>query len=58
MRKGWRQVALAALAGLGSLAVCSGAVVAIIGLFLASIQFGWVGSSLDPPFFGWVFRSL
>ena len=51
MRRGWRQVALAALAGLGSLAVCSGAVVVIIGLFVASIQFGWVGSSLHPIYF-------
>ena len=51
MQRGWLQVALAALAGLGSLAVCSGAVVVIIRLFVASIQFGWVGSSLDPPLF-------
>ncbi len=51
MQRVWLQVALAALAGLGSLAVCSGAVVVIILLFIASIQFGWVGSSLDPPLF-------
>ena len=51
MRRVWLQVALAALAGLGSLAVCSGAVVVIILLFIASIQFGWVGSSLDPTLF-------
>ena len=51
MQRVWLQVALAAGAGLGSLVVCSGAVVAIIRLFVASIQFGWVGSSLDPPLF-------
>jgi hypothetical protein len=45
----WLQVALAAVAGLGSLAVCSGAVAVIILLFIASIIFGWIGSSLDPP---------
>ncbi len=58
MRRVWRQVSLAALAGLGSLAVCFGAFVAIGYLFIASIQFGWVGSSLDPPFSCWVFRHL
>jgi hypothetical protein len=51
VRRVWLRVALAALAGLGALAVCSGAVVVIILLFIASIQFGWVGSSLDPPLF-------
>jgi hypothetical protein len=51
VQRGWLQVALAALAGLGSLVICSGAVVVIILLFIASIQFGWVGSSLDPPLF-------
>src|SRR5918997_879828 len=51
VQRGWLQVAVAALAGLGSLAVCSGAVAVIILLFIASIQFGWVGSSLDPPLF-------
>ena len=51
MQRVWLQVALAVVAGLGSLAVCSGAVVVIIWLFIASIQFGWVGSSLDPPLF-------
>ena len=51
MQRVWLQVALAALAGLGALVVCSGAVVVIILLFIASIQFGWVGSSLDPPLF-------
>jgi hypothetical protein len=40
-------------AGLGSLAVCSGAFVAIGYLFIASISFfgGWIGSSLDPTIF-------
>jgi hypothetical protein len=47
----WLQVALAAVAGLGSLAVCFGAFVAIGYLVIASIQFGWVGSSLDTPVF-------
>ena len=51
MQRGWLQVALAALAGLGSLAVCCGAFVAI-GLFVfASGPFGWIGSSLDPTIF-------
>jgi hypothetical protein len=31
--------------------VCCGAVLAIIGLFIASIQFGWIGSSLNPIYF-------
>ena len=47
----WLRVALAAGAGLASLVVCSGAVLAIILLFIASIQFGWIGSSLDPIYF-------
>jgi hypothetical protein len=47
----WLQVALAVVAGLGSLLVCSGAVVVIIRLFAASINFHWIGSSLDPPLF-------
>ena len=47
----WLQVALAVVAGLGSLVVCSGAVVVIIRLFVASIDFHWIGSSLDPPLF-------
>jgi hypothetical protein len=47
----WLQVAVAALAGLGSLAVCSGAVVVIIGLFISSINFGgWVGGSTNYTF--------
>jgi hypothetical protein len=48
VRRVWLQVALAALAGLGSLAVCSGALVAIVLLVFASGPFGWIGSSLDP----------
>jgi hypothetical protein len=51
VQRGWLQVALAAGAGFGSLAVCFGAFVAIGYLVIASIQFGWVGSSLDPPLF-------
>ncbi len=47
----WLRVALAAGAGLASLVVCCGAVLAIIGLFIASIQFGWIGSSLNPIYF-------
>jgi hypothetical protein len=47
----WLNVALAAGAGLGSLAVCSGAVVVIVLLFIASIEFGWIGSSLNPAIF-------
>jgi hypothetical protein len=46
----WLQVALAALAGLGSLAVCSGALVAIVLLLFAAGDFGWIGSSLAPTF--------
>ena len=51
MRGVWLRVALAAGAGLASLVGCCGAVLAIIGLFIASIQFGWIGSSLDPIYF-------
>lgn len=48
----WRQVTLAVIAGLGSLAVCSGAVAVIVLLFVASIDFGgWIGSSLNPALF-------
>jgi hypothetical protein len=50
-RRVWLQVALAALAGLGSLAVCSGALVAIVLLLFAAGDFGWIGSSLDPIYF-------
>lgn len=51
MQRGWLQVALAALVGLGSLAVCCGAFVAIGLLVFASGPFGWIGSSLDPTIF-------
>jgi hypothetical protein len=47
----WLQVAVAALAGLGSLAVCCGALVAIVLLLFAAGDFGWIGSSLNPTFF-------
>jgi hypothetical protein len=48
----WPQVTLAVIAGLGSLAVCSGAVAVIVLLFIASIDFGgWIGSSLNPALF-------
>jgi len=51
MQRVWLRVVLAASAGLASLVVCSGAVVLIIRLFVASINFHWIGSSLDPPLF-------
>ena len=51
MQRVWLRVALAAGAGLASLVVCCGAVLAIIRLFVASIRFGWIGSSLDPVYF-------
>jgi hypothetical protein len=51
MQRVWLQVVLAAGAGLASLVVCSGAVWVIIRLFVASINFHWIGSSLDPPLF-------
>jgi hypothetical protein len=51
MQRVWLRVVLAAGAGLASLVVCSGAVVVIIRLFVASINFHWIGSSLDPPLF-------
>jgi hypothetical protein len=51
VQRGWLHVALAAGAGLGSLAICSGAVTAIVLLFVASIDFGWIGSSLNPALF-------
>jgi len=51
VRRVWLQVAIAAGAGLGSLAVCSGAVAVIVLLFIASMDFGWIGSSLNTaPF--------
>lgn len=49
----WVRVVFAAGAGLGSLAVCSGAIAVIVLLFIASIDFGWIGSSLNPVLF-WV----
>ena len=51
MRRVWLRVALAVLAGLGALAVCSGALVAIVLLLFAAGDFGWIGSSLDPTTF-------
>ncbi len=51
MQRGWLQVALAAGAGLGSLAVCFGAIVAIGYLFMASIDFAWISSGIDPSLF-------
>ncbi len=51
MQRGWLRVALAAGAGLGSLVICSGAVVVIIRLFIKSIDFAWISSGLDPPLF-------
>jgi len=51
VKRVWLRVALAAGAGLASLVVCFGGVLAIILLFIASIQFGWIGSSLDPIYF-------
>jgi hypothetical protein len=47
----WVRVVFAAGAGLGSLAVCSGAIAVIVLLFIASIDFGWIGSSLNPVLF-------
>ena len=51
MQRVWLQVALAVVAGLGSLVVCSGAVVVTIVLFIKSIDFAWISSGLDPPLF-------
>jgi hypothetical protein len=53
MQRVWLRVVLAAGAGLGSLALCSVAVAVIVLLFIASIDFGWIGSSLNPVLF-WV----
>jgi hypothetical protein len=50
----WLQVALAAGAGLGSLAVCSGAVVAIVLLLIASMTFGAGGPLSSDPALFWV----
>ena len=51
MRRVWLQVALAALAGLGSLAVCSGALVAIVSLVISEGHLVWISSSLATTFF-------
>ncbi len=53
MQRVWRQVALAALAGLGSLAVCSGAFVAIGLLLIASMSFGAGGPLSSEPVLFW-----
>ena len=50
-RANWRKVALAVGAGLGSLAVCSGAVVVIVLLFIYATEFSIFGSSSASPFF-------
>ncbi len=50
----WLQAALAAGAGLGSLAVCSGAVVAIVLLLIASMTFGAGGPLSSDPALFWV----
>jgi hypothetical protein len=50
----WLQVALAAGAGLGSLAVCSGAVVVIVLLLIASMTFGAGGPLSSDPALFWV----
>jgi hypothetical protein len=47
----WLQVALAAGAGLGSLAVCSGALVAIVSLVISEGHLAWISSSLATTFF-------
>ena len=52
MQRGWLRVALAAGAGLGSLVVCSGVLVAIVMLFLSGITI--MGSSSPPGLFFWV----
>ena len=54
MQRVWRQVVLAALAGLGSLAVCSGAMVAIFFLIIASLEFGAGGPLSSEPVLFWV----
>lgn len=50
-RARWLRIALAAGAGLASLVICCGAFVAVGYLLVTSIQFGWIGSSLDPTLF-------
>ncbi len=54
MQRVWLQVALAAVAGLGSLAVCSGAMVAIFFLIIASLEFGAGGPLSSEPVLFWV----
>jgi hypothetical protein len=53
VQRDWLQVALAALAGLGSLAVCSGAFVAIGLLLIASMSFGAGGPLSSEPVLFW-----
>ena len=53
MQRVWLRVALAALAGLGSLAVCCGAVVAIGLLLIASMSFGAGGPLSSVPALFW-----
>ena len=53
MQRVWLQVALAVGAGLGSLAVCSGAMVAIGLLFIASMSFGAGGPLSSDPVLFW-----
>ncbi len=57
MQRVWLQVALAAVAGLGSLAVCSGALAVLFLLFISSLDFG-IGSTLNPAFSWRVFWPL
>ena len=53
MHRVWLQVALAVGAGLGSLAVCSGAMVAIGLLLIASMSFGAGGLLSSKPALFW-----
>lgn len=53
MQRVWLQVVLAAGAGLGSLAVCCGAVVAIGLLIIASMSFGAGGPLSSKPALFW-----
>ena len=54
MRRVWLRVALAAGAGLGSLVVCSGAMVAIVLLVIASLDFGAAGPLSSHPVLFWL----
>ena len=54
MRRVWLRVALAAGAGLGSLVVCSGAMVAIVLLIIASLDFGAAGPLSSHPVLFWL----